>query len=146
VLPWGISYLASTAEFTVAQMHPAVKAACIHHVINWDIYATIYPGGVFCKLFVEAWSMGGKLQDQMKGLDEMIAAHPEMAFILRLVSGVKPVDKTRIKEAIQQHVGNHYISEYLHAGYARDDPVQVPGKEKGDVRLVDGKVRLLTEG
>src|SRR6185295_11024408 len=92
----GVSYVGTTAELLLANLHPAVKAVAPRFSL-FDTYADIVePGGIPQTWFSKTWA------ELVRNLDSDIPRSPDGPF-----SGVRPVDEDRdgslLAAAMQDH-------------------------------------------
>ncbi|MFX1532975.1 MAG: CocE/NonD family hydrolase [Promethearchaeota archaeon] len=121
VVTFGISYVGSTAEFLTTNGHPALKATMPLHCF-WDTYDHVaYPGGVYNESFINLWGQLGKHLDQNS--NKAFKQIRRIAWLF--VKGVRPVesdkDRSKLKEAIHQHLANKYVDELLSDRSYQDD-------------------------
>ncbi|MEM7040507.1 MAG: CocE/NonD family hydrolase, partial [Bacteroidota bacterium] len=113
----GISYTGTTAEFLLANQHPAVKAAMPLFSL-YDVYDDIaFPGGVPHDGFVLNW---GKANGQLDR-NEFPLKNPIAQL---MVKGVKPVGgkkgRKELAAAVEDHKGNRQVSETSEGVIYRD--------------------------
>jgi hypothetical protein len=122
---FGTSYTGATAEFLLANRHPAVKAAVIRFSLI-DSYADIAsPGGIYNDWFMDAWNRADQAldRDDTGALLQMMGAAP---FRLRGVPGVMPVGKglkgqMDLKAALAEHRDNGDVYKAGRKVEFRDD-------------------------
>ncbi len=139
---YGISYLGTTAELLAIIDHPAVKAI-IPMFNHPDPYLDIaYPGGIFNRRFIEAWSrMNSELDQNL--------VPEELGFLGRLlVKGVMPVDgeegRRLLEEAIEAHASNGIVFSLAKDVSFRDEvqpDVQITAEELSVYRFQEELTR-----
>ncbi len=103
----GISYDGGSAEFLLANKHPAVKASAPQFTL-FDAYGDIaYPGGIHLNSFTRVWAA----LDRMLDNDLVPRITALMPVLVRSsYHGVRPVDSDRdgsmLAQAIREHVKN----------------------------------------
>ncbi|MEO8449179.1 MAG: CocE/NonD family hydrolase [Gemmatimonadota bacterium] len=110
----GVSYVGTTAELLLANLHPAVKAVAPRFAL-FDAYADIVrPGGVAQTWFTKTWG------DLIRALDGDTPANPNGPF-----AGVRPVDADRdgslLAAAIEDHRDNVDVHRLATSLTYRDD-------------------------
>lgn len=102
---WGISYEGTSAFYTMARRHPAVKA-CVPMYMLWDIYDDIScPGGIPQHMFPKLWQDFNSAIDR----DQLSDRH---LFANLVVLGVTPAsDADELKMAVREHETNWKITD-----------------------------------
>ena len=110
----GVSYVGTTSELLLANLHPAVKAVAPRFAL-FDSYADIVaPGGIPQTGFTKAWG------DLIRSLDNDTPLSPDGPF-----GGVRPVDEDRdgslLTAAAQDHRNNVDVHALVSTLTYRDD-------------------------
>lgn len=112
----GASYTGMSAEFSLANKHPNVKALMSLYT-GFDFYdEMIFPGGVFHQKFIKDF---GDVCDMLDRNDFTVGSRLENFFI----KGVTPVQhrKTQFKKSLEEHRSNFNIYEQTYALNYRND-------------------------
>lgn len=125
---YGFSYRGMLAVSMASLGRPALKAIAPSFDFT-DLYATIYPGGVFSRTFLKKWG------DQTGALNR---GEPPCEGVCRwLVAGPKPVDADHdgalLRAAIADHAHNYDVFACSQRAPNRDDVVCGAGKTATDV-------------
>ena len=115
----GSSYSGASAEFLLANRHPAVRAVAPRFAL-FDAYPEVaFPGGIHAAWFTETW---GRYND---ALDRNAPYEVTGQWLKLLVTGVRPVDGDRDRSlragAIAAHRDNYDVHEQALALTFRDD-------------------------
>lgn len=113
----GASYTGMTAEFSLANKHPNVKALMSMYT-GFDFYdEMIFPGGVYHQYFVK---MYGDVCAMLDNNEYTLGSKVDNFFL----KGVTPVQgqKKLLKQAIAEHQGNFNIYEQTKNVNFRNDP------------------------
>ena len=112
----GISYVGTTAELLVTNLHPAVKAVAPLFSL-FDAYTDIaFPGGLHQTWFTRTWQAGNRR------LDSNLLLSPAAA---QYFFGVRPVDgdtdRSQLRRAVAEHAANVDVYRELSRITFRDD-------------------------
>ena len=115
----GVSYDGTTAEMTVTNVHPAIKAA-VPEFSLFDSYTDVaFPGGIYLSEFCKVWSQGNALIDA-NAYRKTLKGMQRYAF-----KGVMPVDEDRdgslLDAAIASHRWNGNVYEFCASVSFKDD-------------------------
>jgi uncharacterized protein len=99
----GVSYLGESAEFLLANKHPAVKAIAPRFA-HWDTYNDVtFPGGVYSSWFIPAWSRLDSALDR----NEFTVAGGFKWYVPWAVRGFRPVDGDGDRALFEAAVASH---------------------------------------
>jgi len=134
VVTYGNSYSGVTSELTAVLNHPAIKCIVTKHN-PWDMYLhASFPGGCYCKGFINHWTNLGKALDTtegkqlkiMKPYDKLYGRIAPLA-----VRSVLPVESEGWEETLNEikkiHEGNKHPGDYFERVKTRDDPLNEEG-------------------
>jgi putative CocE/NonD family hydrolase len=103
----GVSYAGESAEFLLANRHPAVKAIAPRFAL-WDTYNDIaFPGGVYQSWLLPRWSYITKMLDR----NDTSWLGQISWFIPYLIRGIRPVDEDQDRKLLTEAVASHHNGE-----------------------------------
>ncbi len=120
----GVSYAATTAEFSLSTKHPAIKA-CVPRSGLFDLYTDVnFPGGIRQTHFIDIWQKG------IKGLDTWdYTVFGKLApYVLKSSRKIaEDVDSIILKQAKKDHEENFDVFAGIKKIKARNDVVKELG-------------------
>jgi putative CocE/NonD family hydrolase len=136
IIAYGSSYSGVAAELVATLNHSAVKGIIPMHNY-FDLFSDIaFPGGIYNQFFISHWANIGRYLDRNSVIG-LLEIYPILKYI---VKGVVPVssdkNESMLKDAIQQHSSNIYVSELAENLVFRDDRTpQFGGKTIDEVSV-----------
>ncbi len=119
----GVSYLGMTQYMAASKSHPALKAI-FPNLAAFDLYDTVYPGGVFRQDMVQHW-------DQLTETLDLVVLAPSV--------GTDP-DKKQLMQAVAGHQKNWNVAQGYRAVKFRDSIADGASYETHNLRPALGRI------